>query len=253
MLLDRGIPWKILAGEATQVRRVVDASAPRYRERPGRRGQSRQQVKPFRAQVGMEVSLQKQARRDGKDVKETAGYAKIVGIRTEQHSAISFADVRASGYRTTADYKRAWVMLHDAHWVRALGENVLTGDFSARFDERHGPKLVLVLTLDPVREQRGRFLAADPAAMETDYVASPARAMKGELEAVDDEYLAKCVKDNAEKPKVTRLEVWHEERAAIALRIERLDRMGFGREVRSTLRVLRRQLEILDGKIDLAA
>lgn len=263
MVLDGNIAWKIMAGSATQVRRVVDSREPGYRERRGRRGQSRQRVAPFVPYAGLVVPIQKPARKDGRDTAETFGYAKIVDHRIERHGAISFVDVRASGFRTTTDYKASWVRLRERAWVlretarqtELLGFERGPGDAECalRFDTHHGDATVHVMDVEPVREARGRFLSADPAAMQADYVESSARAMRGELEAVDEEYLAKFVKENADKPKVTRLDVWREQREQIERRIRDVERLELGRDVRSTLRVLRRQLEILDEKVSKAA
>lgn len=186
MILDSTIAWKILAGAATQVRRVVDNREPGYRERQGRRGQSRQRVAPFKPHEGTIVTIQKPARKDGCDTVETVGRATITAYRTQRHGDISFVDVRVSGFKTTAAYKASWVRLHDRAW---LGRQDDQSDAAlvARFDSHHADTLVYVLEVEPVKEARGRFLAADPGAMETDYVESSARAMPGELEAVEPE------------------------------------------------------------------
>jgi len=264
MILEAALCRAIDAGRATQIRRVIVASEPRYRRRKDRhgrakRGQSVELVKPLVPKAGDRFPI--------KAASDKPVMCRVVvrSLSTERHGAISFADVRASGYRTTVEYKAAWVRRHDAGWIE--GKEVTTGAggvedvnrfltdelLAVRFDERWAGRDVYVLHVEVDRTGE-RYLAADPAAMETDYVRSPVRALAGEPAAVDEQTLAAFTKAAREKPKVTQMEVWAERRASLESEIERMEReLGeagdVGRNLGTSIRALRRQLDIVEGKL----
>lgn len=124
---------------------------------------------------------------------------------------------------------------------------------AARFDSRHADQLVWVIDHVVATDEKPRLLAARPGSAQADYVSAPAQAATGEPEAVDEKTLGEFVKANAEKPMITRREFYMERRAEIAKQIRALEAADLGRDVRSTLRALRRQLETLDRKMDVAA
>jgi hypothetical protein len=269
MILEATLCRAIDAGKATQIRRVVIATDPRYRRRKdkhgrAKRGQSMELVKPTVPKQGDRFPIKAAA--DKPVMCRVVVREKPV---IERHGAISFADVRASGYRTTVEYKAAWVRRYDGGWIEAkevttgadgaVDENrYLTDELLAvRFDARWADRDVYVLHVEVDRTGE-RYLAADPAAMETDYVRSPARAMTGEPPAVDEATQEQFTKDARQKPIVTQMEVWREERAELEAAIARAearvaDAGDVGTSFRSSLRQMRRQLDVIERKIDRAA
>ena len=265
MILEASLCRAIDAGKATQIRTIVAASEPRYRRRKDRhgrakRGQSMELVKPWIPKRGDRFAIK-------------AAAAKPIMCRVvvttkptiEQHGPISFADVRASGYRTTVEYKAAWVQRHDHDWVEAtverrageVSDGLTDVELAERFDARWADGDVYVLHIEVDRTGE-RYLAADPAAMETDYVHSPTRAMAGEPAAVDDRTLAEFTKAAREKPIVSQMEVWQERRAELEQAIARAEAEvaeagDVGTSFRSSVRQLRRQLDVIERKIDRAA
>lgn len=263
MILEASLCRAIDAGKATQIRTIVVASEPRYRRRKDRhgkakRGQSMELVKATIPKRGDRFPI-----KAAQDKPVMCRVVVTTKPTVEQHGPISFADVRASGYKTTVEYKAAWVRRHDREWVDAMAErragdgDVTDVELAERFDVRWADGDVYVLHIEVDRTGE-RYLAADPAAMETDYVHSPARAMAGEPAAVDDQTLAQFTKDAREKPIITQMEVWKEERVeleqAIARAEQRVSESGdVGTSFRSSVRQLRRQLDVIERKIARAA
>ncbi len=269
MILEATLCRAIDAGKATQIRTIVVASEPRYRRRRNKqggakRGQSMELVKSWIPKRGDRFPIKAAA-----DKPVMCRVVVTTKPTIEQHGPISFADVRASGYRTTVEYKAAWVRRHDRDWIDGQevkvgadgveeADHFLTDELLAeRFDERWADRDVYVLHVEVDRTGE-RYLAADPAAMETDYVHSPARAMAGEPPAVDEATQEQFTKDARQKPIVTQMEVWQERRAELERAISRTEAEvaeagDVGTSFRSSLRQLRRQLDVIERKIERAA
>ncbi len=260
MILEPKTVGLILTEKRTMLRRPVDASDPRYRtprtkNGAPKRGQSRQLQTPWTPRVGDVIPIQDRVRENGVERLVTACRVKVTDHRQERHGAISLLDALAEGARTTVAYKARWVRWHDRVWIGQLKDGIDALDdeqLVPRFDARWGERQVYVISFKLERLE-SRFLAADPAAQQTDYVTSASRAMKGEGAPVPEGVQQQYAKEGLEKPRVTKREVWGEARVAIEDQIERLKASGMGRDVGATLRRLERELEVLDRKIDQAA
>jgi uncharacterized protein YhfF len=93
---------------------------------------------------------------------------KITAVRVEALGAITLQDAQAEGYRTTDEFKIAWVRAHDEAWVERhkvdLAE-VFDDDVSVvdwilleRFRRSHAHRRVRVLVFDVLRDQP-RYMA----------------------------------------------------------------------------------------------
>lgn len=171
MIFSPALARKVLAGQKTQTRRPVkEGKDCRYRPHHN------YAVCPGRG-------------------KPESGRILITEVREERVGDISLRDARAEGFRTTIEFKAAWLRLYDESWVEAhdlpATGLVLSDEMIAdRFEERHADTSVWVieftLPVDPIR------LLADRHA-KSDYVDTPARAMPDEPEAVDERSLQRIV------------------------------------------------------------
>lgn len=165
MIFSGPLYGKVLRGEKTQTRRLVQSADLATKYRPG-----------------MRRAVQK-----GRGIHGEA-HILLTDIRQEQLGRITFVDARAEGFKTTTDFKAYWIGLHDAKWLERLRDEVddpMTCEVAivARFAMRWSPKTVWVLSFELDRTERPRLLADRNA--KTDYVDAPARALDHEPEAID--------------------------------------------------------------------
>lgn len=117
--------------------------------------------------------------------KPEAGRILVTAVRQQRLGDITLREAHAEGFRTTDDFRVAWVSIHDARWISAHDEaHGEDARVLRRFDDRHAdtPVWVIEFTLpvDPVR------LLADRNARAA-YVDHHSRAMPDEPEAIDEE------------------------------------------------------------------
>ncbi len=255
MVLEPVVCRLIDSGKKTMLRRPMVGGEPRYRPRAkGVRdgGQSLQLVRPPVPKVGDRWPI-----KPGPE-KPVMCRVRVVLVRTEQHGVISYEDVRREGYRTTVEYKAAWVRWQDRQWLAQVGDELdptINEHLIPRFDARWADREVSVVQFE-VDRTAARYLAASPGALlndKPDYVSSSARAMKGEGAAVDEATQRAITVSAAGSHLVSQMEVWRESRDRIASEIARLRSTEMGRDFGSAMRALERQLERLDRKINPAA
>jgi hypothetical protein len=138
----------------------------------------------------------------------TVAEAAVTGLRLEQLGDIDHKGARAEGFRTTVDFKTAWVHTHERGWFAAkptverppeqvaklISRPAQSPTASAAtlacqatscdaellvFDRRHAHRLVWVVALDVV--ESARLLARNIS--RGDYTNDPHRAMLGSLDA----------------------------------------------------------------------
>jgi hypothetical protein len=168
---------KVLRGEKTQTRRLVQPKDLGTKYRPG-----------------MRRAVQK-----GRGIHGEA-HILLTDVRRELLGAIDFNAARAEGFRTTEDFKSYWIWLHDTAWADRTDEEccdiytaspedtkspseLMAARINDRFYQRWALKEVWVLSFELDRTERPRLLADRNA--KTDYVDAPARALDHEPEAVD--------------------------------------------------------------------
>jgi hypothetical protein len=116
-------------------------------------------------------------------------------IRVRRLEEIDYDVARKLGYRTTDEFKVAWVVSQDGPWVERWektvrrtpeGQTVDSLDDAAllRFLTRHLDRRVFLVRFEVDRTEHPRLLADRNA--RTDYVESPAMALAHEPEAVDE-------------------------------------------------------------------
>jgi hypothetical protein len=93
---------------------------------------------------------------------------------------VSFEDARHCGYRTTLDFKRAWLARHDAAWVSRQEEEIDDDAIDARF-ARHAHKPVWAIRFTAAAASGERYLAARADEL---YVENTAQALRGEPAAL---------------------------------------------------------------------
>jgi hypothetical protein len=189
MIIPRTAVGKIVRGEITHLLRPGSTRAPKV-------GQRR---------------FIKASQRD-----EIACHIVILDVVERLAGQIEFADARKLGYRTTDQFKAAWVQEHDIPWLNRQMAAMLPFpddlEFAARFDGRHAPRKVYVVRFEVDRSEQPRFLMegspltdggkarlmsnrkvkprkAKPREVtgpeETGYASSAARALSHEPEPVD--------------------------------------------------------------------
>lgn len=194
----------VVAGRITQYRQTV--GEPRRVTRPGPRGTQRtgrsaeRWAYPSEPRVG-KVFVVKRAVRNGAtgEVVSPAVHATVVDVRREWLGAITFADAKAEGHRTTEDFKVAWTRDRDSREVarseawalRELGEDGLREALLARFVRHHAAREVWVVSFR-LSEGRDRFLAAGSRG--GDYTSTPARALDPDAPVLDEVELARYAK-----------------------------------------------------------
>lgn len=235
MIFAPALARKVLAGAKTQTRRAVQ---------PGRdcryRPHHTYAVCPGRG-------------------KPAAGRILITDVREERAGDITFAGARAEGFRTTGEFKAAWVRLHDKAWVQReetrraqIGAQLHDDTIVLRFDHRHvdTPVWVIEFTLpvDPVRLLADRHAKAD-------YVDTQARALPDEPEAVDEQTQARISKDaRMRKAQQTTVDsVLREAELGLLSLGERLDRAVASmredrRSAASDVRVLEKRVGAIERK-----
>ncbi len=124
--------------------------------------------------------------------KPEAGRILVTAVRQQRLGDITLREAHAEGYRTTDDFRVAWVNINEARWVSARGDDLPLDVVLDRFDRIHADTPVWViefrLPVDPVR------LLADRNARAA-YVDHHARAMADEPEAVDEETQRRITRD----------------------------------------------------------
>lgn len=125
--------------------------------------------------------------RDGRKL-PTMGRIKIVSRAQQLAGDITFAEARAEGHRTTAQWKAEWVRRHDAVWlarekvdlVAAYDDDVSIVEWILlqRFEQRHATTPVWTLAIELVVEIP-RFLANQriKATDDGQYTTNTARAI----------------------------------------------------------------------------
>lgn len=187
----------VVAGRITQYRQPV--GEPRRVTRPGPRGTQRtgrsaeRWAYPSEPKVGKVFVVQREKRNDLGEVVRDCVHATVTDVRREWLGAITFADAKAEGHRTTDDFKVAWTRERDSREVargeawalRELGEDGLREALLARFVRHHAAREVWVVTFR-LSEGRDRFLAAGSAGDERGYVTSPGMALDPDASVVDE-------------------------------------------------------------------
>jgi hypothetical protein len=182
--------------------------------------------------------------------KPEAGRILVTAVRQQRLGDITLREARAEGFRTTADFKSAWVEIHDARWVNAdvAHGHQLLGRFAARHADTPVWVIEFTLPVDPVR------LLADRNAR-ADYVDHHARAMSDEPEAVDEEAQRRITRDAGLREAQQRAVTGAQRDAELGLLTlgERLDRvvasMRADRQSSTTdVRVLAKRVDALERK-----
>lgn len=164
---------------------------------------------------------------------------------------ITYEDARREGFKTRAEFCDYWMRLHDRTWrTQTQDEAPGEAEILDRFDERHANTPVWVIRFE-YTEPQDRFLADRHA--RANYTTNRHQALDSDAPVVDDATLDRFVKENHEKPKVAQLDVWRDSRSRLEAEIRHLEQADLGRDVSTTIRALRRQLDRLDQKIRRAA
>jgi hypothetical protein len=126
---------------------------------------------------------------------DTLCHITITGVEQAFAGDITFKQARACGFKTTNDWRAAWVRQHDAKWIDS--QEIATGadgvvdvdrwmtdtDLLPRFNARHARRLVHVISFT-LAVDTPRFLA-HPTANSGDYTEQRHRAID-DLEVVDE-------------------------------------------------------------------
>lgn len=187
----------------------------------------------------------------------------ITDVRTELLGEISFDDARAEGFRTTDDFKRYWVRLHDEAWLerQAQAADVPAADLDdelldARFLERHAELLVWVIAFE-LSVDEVLYLHRHTAG---GYTTNPAEAMRGDAgtpreiappAAVVDRYASEAAKRDTERRQHVvdqALEVAGSSRPRRLAVLEKLAEES-DVDVSNQLRAIERRLEAVEQKI----
>lgn len=193
----------VVAGRITQYRQTV--GEPRRVKRPGPRGTQRtgrsaeRWAYPSEPRVGKVFVVRREVPATEVKPKIPAVHATVVDVRREWLGAITFADAKAEGHRTTEDFKVAWTRDRDSREVarseawalRELGEDGLREALLARFVRHHAAREVWVVSFR-LSEGRDRFLAAGSRG--GDYTSTPARALDPDAPVLDEVELARYAK-----------------------------------------------------------
>jgi hypothetical protein len=226
-----GLARKALTGAKTQTRRPVLAG------------------KLCRYRVHHTYSVQPGAGRP------EAGRILVTAVRQQRLGDITLREAHAEGFRTTDEFRQAWVHIHDARWVDTVDASYERLYYSAileRFESRHADTPVWViefcLPVDPVR------LLADRNAR-ADYVDHHARAMADEPEAIDEDTQRRITRDAGMRDTQLRAVSAAQREAELGLLTlgERLDRVVASMRAdrqssTSDVRVLAKRVDALERK-----
>jgi hypothetical protein len=181
--------------------------------------------------------------------KPEAGRILVTAVREQRLGDITLREAHAEGFRTTDDFKAAWVQIHDRRWVDAYGEDALLYRFAARHFDTPVWVIEFTLPVDPVR------LLADRNAR-ADYVDHHARAMADEPEAVDEDTQRRITRDAGLRDAQQRAVTGAEREAELGLLTlgERLDRVVASmradrRSTTSERRALNKSVQALERKV----
>ncbi len=189
--------------------------------------------------------------------KPEAGRILVTAVRQQRLGDITLREAHAEGFRTTDDFRQAWVHIHDARWFDALAGRVLDERRPImvldRFNARHAdtPVWVIEFTLpvDPVRLLADRHARAD-------YVDHHARAMADEPEAVDADTQRRITRDAGLRDAQQRAVTGAQREAELGLLTlgERLDRVVASmradrRSTTSERRALNKTVQALERKV----
>lgn len=150
----------------------------------------------------------------------------LTTVRHEPIGEITFADARAEGFKTTDDFKVAWVRIHDGGWVRkqettkladgtALSHPLEDTDMVERFNARHASTLVWVYEFEVDTSHRVRLLGDRNA--RADYVENPVRALDDAGEAIEEERQQRYADEGTQ---ATVARIGEKERARDLLKLE---------------------------------
>lgn len=222
MIFKPELAHKILAGQKTQTRRLVQDPRPATRKNG-----TAYLTTPFRPRVEQDLAIQK-----GRG-KEAIGRITVTDVRREPVGEITHDDAQAEGFRNVEAFKAYWVRLHDPNWpplIRVFcptctdpdypadelppcpmcdGDELIkikpvptVGELVARFDAHHHHRPVWVITFNLNRAEEPRLLMSasrGPVVSPTDlkresrdddlgYTRTPSRAMDP-LEVADPDAL----------------------------------------------------------------
>lgn len=189
---------------AIRVGRVTQVRLPRITGRPAA------------LRVGHDYPVQV---RRGKLIQGDGPRIEVLASRSERAGDISYAGARSEGYRTTDEWKVAWVRRYDngyrsqrttndALWLTGVVDGILL----VRFERRHASTPVWVVTFKTISPQR--FLAR-PTRTSGDYVRNPGRAIDP-VECVDEatqDGYAKGAREEGERRRASFRRDLEEERA----------------------------------------
>lgn len=223
MIFTQPLYGKVLRGEKTQTRRLVQAGDLATKYRTG----MRKAVQKGRGVHGEAHIILTDVRREALDRKTCAlcdgpsqWNACTACGGTGIQPRLTIHDAKAEGFRTTLDFKIYWLGLHDKTWIARreklvadeAAEPYTDDELLARFNERHAHRQVWVLTFQLDTAEQPRFLMQGSPLTEGGkarvmsnrqrtpgkakarevtgpeehgYSGSPARAMPHEVEPID--------------------------------------------------------------------
>lgn len=174
----------------------------------------------------------------------------IAALRHERLGELSFSDAKAEGFRNVADFKAAWLQIHDRKWWDKHEDGPPLDAIPDRFDLRHASRPVWVVSFvllqddDQVRLRAGMGREGDT---EGDYCRSEALAIAGEPEPVAPGELARQAIDARSAERVRADHDTRRTRALIASSITELEQRGdLGAATTKRLMKMRRELALLD-------
>ena len=162
---------------------------------------------------------------------------KITAIRFEAVGAITLEDARAEGYRTTDEFKIAWVRTHDEAWIDRhkvdLAEVFDDDDVSVvdwilleRFRRSHAHRRVRVLVFDVLRDL-SRYMATQRDILsgrsDGDYTSNPHRAID-DAECPSPAYAARAREDGERRRETFRSDLEEERSQRKQARVQALRR-----------------------------